>query len=79
MNKKTIALIIIAGIILGLLISKALIQNYKPFKINSEGEIIECKSCFCMGQLLVMESYPEQYDCKGFTSCCNASVSQCED
>jgi hypothetical protein len=49
-------------------------QSYKPFTLDineTTGEICEhfYQKCVCYGKLLVMESYPMQYNCDGKESC----------
>lgn len=54
------------------------ITPYKPFTINENEEVVSCKTCKCVGMLVVMESYPEQYSCNGFESCKDLAPAECE-
>ena len=76
MKKKVIIAIVISVIVLILIIIGIAVikQTYKPFRLEKQGTTANfCEhyyqECNCYGNLLVMESYPMQYQCNGFESC----------
>jgi hypothetical protein len=74
-----IFILIILIILLILFLTNVIaITKYTPFTMNSEGEINSCKTCSCIGQLIIMESYPEQYNCEGYETCQNRSSTECQ-
>jgi len=77
-KRNFLFILIIILIILFSIASSVIIPKYKPFTMDSEQNILSCKSCKCIGfSLLVMESYPEQYNCKGIELCQDINLNQC--
>jgi len=70
MKKRNLILLII-GILIILLLVLGLIftTSFQVSTMNSEGEILVCKSCICFGLLKISESYPPQYNCIGLKTC----------
>ena len=71
------------GIIIGILVVAAIAmvtnsQHYEPFTMDEEGCLHYNKDCYCLGVLLVMESYPAQYRCQGIDFCKDVDKVVCE-
>ena len=59
-------------------------QEYQPFTLEQQGTTAKfCEhyyeSCVCYGRLLVMESYPMQYQCNGMKLCKEIDETRCRD
>ena len=77
MKKSSILLIAIILIIVLLAINSFFIPKYKPFTFDQNNEVNSCKSCKCIGVVVIMESYPEQYSCSGWEFCEDLDLSEC--
>lgn len=44
-------------------------QSYEPFTMDGEGCLSYTEKCYCVGNLLILESYPMQYNCQGINYC----------
>jgi len=56
-------------LILLLILLTGCVQTYEPFTWDGENCETYIETCWCLGSLLVMESYPMQYACKGIDYC----------
>jgi|TARA_B100001971_G_C18094774_1_gene485480 hypothetical protein len=85
MKKGVIILIIVIVILIGIIIlGLSMKQTYKPFTLERQGTTAKmCENyyeeCNCYGRLLVMESYPMQYQCNGFKSCKDIDETVCDE
>jgi len=52
-------------------------QHYQPFAWDGGSCITYYRDCRCVGSLIVMESYPPQYSCRGFEFCSETNVTEC--
>ena len=77
MEKGSIFLIVVVILLFLLAIKVFFMFTYTPFTMDENQNILSCQSCRCIGVLIIMESYPEQYDCKGLEFCKDADFSKC--
>jgi len=77
MKKSSITLFLIILIIISIIIT-FIASKYTPFTFDENDEINSCQICRCIGSVLIMESYPEQYKCNGIEFCKNVEFSECE-
>jgi len=80
MNKK-LWIIISTIILFTLIIAVFFVNNYKLFRVYEKTDGGGCmeyyKSCTCIGWVIMMKSYPPQYDCKGLELCKNIIETTC--
>ena len=74
MKKKIIVFIALIILLLSL---SLLTHKYKTFTRNEYWGIASCKSCVCIGNLIMLESYLEQYHCSGLNFCKNIDINKC--
>tara|TARA_Y100000034_G_scaffold16935_1_gene18393 strand:+ start:2158 stop:2415 length:258 start_codon:yes stop_codon:yes gene_type:complete len=85
MKKSIIILIIVIVVLLGVVISALSSKTtYKPFRLERPGTGTNfCEyyyeECNCYGKLLVMESYPMQYQCNGIKNCKDINETVCRE
>lgn len=85
MKKSIIILIIVIVVLVGIVIlGLSMKQTYKPFTLERQGTNINLcehyyEECSCYGRLLVMESYPMQYQCNGVKFCKDINETVCRE
>jgi len=86
MGKISTVIVIIVIMILVVLIGFTILskQTYKPFRLERVGVTTNfCEyyyeECRCYGKLLIMESYPPQYQCNGLKLCDEMNETICEE
>ena len=52
-------------------------ETYRPYTADEECAYYY-ESCRCVGTLVTMESYPEQFDCSGFEFCKDIDEIECK-
>ena len=74
--KKYIFIAVLIIILVALLLNPFNTYNYKRYTVNET-----CKTyysdCTCIGELLIAESYPEQFFCNGYEFCSNVNEKEC--
>ncbi|MBS3085712.1 hypothetical protein J4225_03440 [Candidatus Pacearchaeota archaeon] len=71
-------IILVVIIIIGMsFFNYAKTRVYKPFTLDDNNCKHYQKSCVCVGLVYILETYPEQYNCKGFELCKNIDEKVC--
>ncbi|MBT4651140.1 hypothetical protein HOC13_01310 [Candidatus Woesearchaeota archaeon] len=79
MNKKIILIGVIAVLILSLVIVFTVFKHdYRPATLDGDKCFTYTQDCTCFGSLLVMESFPLQYNCQGLEFCEEINVTECD-
>lgn len=53
-------------------------NSYKPFTWDGDSCVTYNQECICLGNVLVMESYPPQYACQGIEWCRDINEVECD-
>jgi len=69
-------LIILIGVLSLILIIN--MNSYKPFTWDGDSCVTYNQECICLGNVLVMESYPPQYACQGIEWCRDINEVECD-
>lgn len=85
MNRRYIVVLVLALVAAAAVIGVQAIdqQEYKKYTVTGlDDDGPRCQhyyeSCKCIGTLVVMESYPPQYNCKGINFCDPLNESVCK-
>ncbi len=78
MKRRYLLLGIALLLLLLLFLASVNVRYYSPFKLVGDKCANYYQNCTCIGQLLVMESYPPQYSCQGWNSCKDISITKCK-
>ena len=52
--------------------------NYKPFTLDENQCEHYYKSCICLGGLMILKTYPIQYECQGLPICKSIDETKCQ-
>ncbi|MBT3408284.1 hypothetical protein HOK68_01165 [Candidatus Woesearchaeota archaeon] len=76
MKKSSIfLLILIFVLLLSYLVS--IKNDYREFSLDKDMCENYFNDCNCFGELIIMESYPQQYICNGFDYCNDINITEC--